>query len=160
MNVTTLDTIAFSPELLHCFLHIFPAAMKEHMDWRMRGDGYEQQGRTKNSRGKLNMQALYQLTASATPQAFQTPGQPPIGLTAIQQLVQSGVSPVLLQQIQAAQQQQLAAVSAALAPKHFYTVRHAVTQSRRAAKTHRARGVKLRVHSLRFSHRSPQRRFV
>uniref|UniRef100_A0A915A4M1 RRM domain-containing protein n=2 Tax=Ascarididae TaxID=6250 RepID=A0A915A4M1_PARUN len=62
-----------------------------------------------------NMQALYQLTASATPQAFQTPGQPPIGLTAIQQLVQSGVSPVLLQQIQAAQQQQLAAVSAAAA---------------------------------------------
>uniref|UniRef100_F1KRG6 Sex determination protein fox-1 n=1 Tax=Ascaris suum TaxID=6253 RepID=F1KRG6_ASCSU len=61
------------------------------------------------------MQALYQLTASATPQAFQTPGQPPIGLTAIQQLVQSGVSPVLLQQIQAAQQQQLAAVSAAAA---------------------------------------------
>ncbi|VDM39827.1 unnamed protein product [Toxocara canis] len=58
------------------------------------------------------MQALYQLSAGATPQAFQTPGQPPVGLTAMQQLVQSGVSPMLLQQIQAAQQQQLAAVSA------------------------------------------------
>ncbi|VDK48177.1 unnamed protein product [Anisakis simplex] len=64
------------------------------------------------------MQALYQLSAGATPQAFQTPGQPPVGLTAMQQLMQSGVSPVLLQQIQAAQQQQLAAVSAAAMMHH------------------------------------------
>uniref|UniRef100_A0A0N5AUI3 RRM domain-containing protein n=1 Tax=Syphacia muris TaxID=451379 RepID=A0A0N5AUI3_9BILA len=59
------------------------------------------------------MQALYQLSAGATPQAFQTPGQPPVTLNAMQQIVQSGVSPALLQQIQVAQQQQqLAAVSA------------------------------------------------
>ncbi|KAM3725196.1 Sex determination protein [Dirofilaria immitis] len=61
------------------------------------------------------MQALYQLSASAAPQAFQSPGQPPVNLAAMKQFMQAGVSPVLLQQIQVAQQQQLAAASAAAA---------------------------------------------
>lgn len=57
------------------------------------------------------MQALYQLSAGA-PQAFQSPGQPPVSVAAMKQLMQTGVSPVFLQQLQVAQQQQLAAVSA------------------------------------------------
>ncbi|EJW83736.1 hypothetical protein WUBG_05352 [Wuchereria bancrofti] len=61
------------------------------------------------------MQALYQLSASAAPQAFQSPGQPPVNLAAMKQFMQAGVSPVLLQQIQVAQQQQFAAASAAAA---------------------------------------------
>lgn len=58
------------------------------------------------------MQALYQLSASAAPQAFQSPGQPPFNLATMKQFMQAGVSPVLLQQIQVAQQQQIAAASA------------------------------------------------
>ncbi|MFH4976212.1 hypothetical protein AB6A40_002921 [Gnathostoma spinigerum] len=61
------------------------------------------------------MQALYQLSGATTPQAFQTPGQPPMNIAAMQHLIQSGVSPILLQQIQVAQQQQLVAASAAAA---------------------------------------------
>ncbi|VIO87814.1 RNA binding protein, putative [Brugia malayi] len=61
------------------------------------------------------MQALYQLSANAAPQAFQSPGQPPVNLAAMKQFMQAGVSPVLLQQIQVAQQQQFAAASAAAA---------------------------------------------
>ncbi|VBB33723.1 unnamed protein product [Acanthocheilonema viteae] len=61
------------------------------------------------------MQALYQLSANTAPQAFQSPGQPPVNLAAMKQLMQAGVPPALLQQIQVAQQQQLAAASAAAA---------------------------------------------
>ncbi|KAK6111497.1 RNA recognition motif family protein [Brugia pahangi] len=61
------------------------------------------------------MQALYHLSANAAPQAFQSPGQPPVNLAAMKQFMQAGVSPVLLQQIQVAQQQQFAAASAAAA---------------------------------------------
>ncbi|OZC10543.1 hypothetical protein X798_02292 [Onchocerca flexuosa] len=61
------------------------------------------------------MQALYQLSTNAAPQAFQSPGQPPVNLAAMKQFMQAGISPVLLQQIQVAQQQQLAAASAAAA---------------------------------------------
>ncbi|VDN18552.1 unnamed protein product [Gongylonema pulchrum] len=60
------------------------------------------------------MQALYQLSASAAPQAFQSPGQP-ASVAAMKQFMQSGVSPVLLQQIQVAQQQQQQFVAASAA---------------------------------------------
>lgn len=60
------------------------------------------------------MQALYQLSTNAAPQAFQSPGQPPVNLAAMKQLMQAGISPVLLQQLQVAQQQQFAAASAGI----------------------------------------------
>ncbi|VDM95349.1 unnamed protein product [Thelazia callipaeda] len=65
------------------------------------------------------MQALYQLSANGTPQqVFHGSGQPPVSFAAMKQFMQAGVSPVLLQQIQVAQQQQQIAAASAESANH------------------------------------------